>query len=59
MFSDSQTINCVLDKEEMPQKWKECIIAPIYKKGDKTACLQHFNHYSLKVNSPCEHNYWR
>jgi hypothetical protein len=25
-------------KEELPQKWKESIIVPIYKKGDNTDC---------------------
>jgi hypothetical protein len=31
-------ICCVWNKEEMPQQWKESIIVPIYKKGDKTDC---------------------
>jgi hypothetical protein len=29
-------INSVLNKEELPEEWKESIIVPIYKKGDKT-----------------------
>jgi hypothetical protein len=29
---------CIWDKEELPQQWKESIIVPIYKKGDKTDC---------------------
>jgi hypothetical protein len=28
-------INCIWNKEELPEQWKECIIVPIYKKGDK------------------------
>jgi hypothetical protein len=24
--------------EELPEQWKESIIVPIYKKGDKTDC---------------------
>jgi hypothetical protein len=28
-------INSVWNKEELPDQWKESIIAPIYKKGDK------------------------
>jgi hypothetical protein len=31
-------INSVWNKEELPQQWKECIILPIHKKGDKTDC---------------------
>jgi hypothetical protein len=29
---------CIWNKEELPQQWKETIIIPIYKKGDKTDC---------------------
>jgi hypothetical protein len=28
-------INCIWYKEEFPEQWKESIIVPIYKKGDK------------------------
>jgi hypothetical protein len=31
-------INSVWNKEELPDQWKESIIVPIYKKGDKTDC---------------------
>jgi hypothetical protein len=31
-------ICCICNKEELPQQWKECIIVPIYKKGDKKDC---------------------
>jgi hypothetical protein len=31
-------ICCVWNEEEFPQQWKESIIVPIYKKGDKTDC---------------------
>jgi hypothetical protein len=31
-------INCVWNKEELPEQWKESIIVPMYKKGDKTDC---------------------
>jgi hypothetical protein len=29
-------INSVCNKEELPDQWKESIIVPIHKKGDKT-----------------------
>jgi len=28
----------VWNKEELPEEWKESIIVPIYKKGDKIDC---------------------
>jgi len=31
-------INSIWYKKELPQQWKESIIVPIYKKGDKTDC---------------------
>jgi hypothetical protein len=31
-------ICAIWNKEELPQQWKESIIVPIYKKGDKTDC---------------------
>ena len=31
-------INPIWSKDELPEEWKEFIIVPIYKKGDKTDC---------------------
>jgi hypothetical protein len=31
-------IYSIWNKEELPQQWKESVIVPIYKKGDKTDC---------------------
>jgi hypothetical protein len=31
-------INSIWNKEELPKQWKESIIVPIYKNGDKTDC---------------------
>jgi hypothetical protein len=31
-------INSVGNKEELPNQWKESIIVPVHKKGDKTDC---------------------
>jgi hypothetical protein len=33
-----QGINSVWNSEELPNKWKESIIEPVHKKGDKTHC---------------------
>jgi hypothetical protein len=29
-------VNCILNREELPEQWKEPIILPVYKKGNKT-----------------------
>jgi hypothetical protein len=31
-------INCIFNKEELPDQWKESIIVPVHKKGAKTFC---------------------
>jgi hypothetical protein len=31
-------INSILSKKQLPDEWKESIILPNYKKGDKTEC---------------------
>jgi hypothetical protein len=31
-------INSVWNKEELPEQWKESIIVPVHKKGEKTDC---------------------
>jgi hypothetical protein len=36
-------ITSIWNKEEMPDQWKESIIVPIHKTGDKTDC----NNYQL------------
>jgi hypothetical protein len=30
----------IWNKEELPVQWKESIIVPVHKKGDKTDCSQ-------------------
>jgi hypothetical protein len=55
-----ELINSIWTKEELPGKWKESIIVPIYKMGDETDCnnycgisviniIQNFIEYPLKV----------
>jgi hypothetical protein len=39
LYSEIHRLVCsIWNKEELPQQWKESIIIPIYKKGDKTDC---------------------
>jgi hypothetical protein len=39
LCSEIHRLICFIwNKEELPQQWKESIIVPIYKKGDKTGC---------------------
>jgi hypothetical protein len=38
-------IHSVWNKEEFPVQWKESIIVPVHKKGDKTVC-----HNYLAIN---------
>jgi hypothetical protein len=33
-----ELISSILNKEELPEEWKESIIVPTYNKGDKTVC---------------------
>jgi len=60
----------VWNKEELPEKRKESIMVPIYKKGDKTDCSNYrgisllptkynffFQHPVVKFNSICRGNY--
>jgi hypothetical protein len=42
-------INCIWNKEELPDQWKESIIVPIHKKGDKTDC-NNYHRISLSTS---------
>jgi hypothetical protein len=39
LYSEIRKLICsIWNEEELPQQWKETIIIPIHKKGDKTGC---------------------
>jgi hypothetical protein len=39
LYSEVHRLICsIWNKEELPQQWKESIVVPIYKKGDKNDC---------------------
>jgi hypothetical protein len=38
LYAIHKLINYVWNNEEMPDQWKESIIVPVHKKGDKTDC---------------------
>jgi hypothetical protein len=40
-------------KEELPDRWKESIIVPVHKKGDKTYCS---NYCGIRVGRSCSTN---
>jgi hypothetical protein len=45
-------INTISNKEELPYQWKESIIVPVHKKGDKIDCNNYAIEYpSLKIKS--------
>ena len=37
-FEFHKFLNSIWNKEELPEEWKESIVVPICKKGDKTDC---------------------
>jgi hypothetical protein len=48
-------INSVWNKEKLPGQWKESIIVPVHKTGDKTACsnyrgISHTKFYTISFS---------
>jgi hypothetical protein len=42
IFSEiHKLINYIWSTEELPEQWKELVIVPIYKKSDKTDCINY------------------
>jgi hypothetical protein len=52
VLRSKNSFNSVCNKKELPQQWKEFIIVPVYKKGDKliVVIIQEYHCYQL-------HNY--
>jgi hypothetical protein len=46
-------INSIWNKEELPEQWKESIIVPIYKNGDKTVCSNYQGISVLSTSKFC------
>jgi hypothetical protein len=40
-FNIHKLTNSIWNEEELPKEWKESIILPIYKKGDKKDCINY------------------
>jgi hypothetical protein len=70
LYSEIHRLICsIWNKEELPQQWKESMIVPIHKKGDKTDCI---NYRGISLLSTahkilsnillakltCQWNYW-
>jgi hypothetical protein len=43
-------INSILNKEELPDQWKDSTTVPIYKNGDKTDSS---NYHGISLQSTC------
>jgi hypothetical protein len=43
-------INSIWNKEDLPDQWKESIIVPIYKKGDKIDCNEYRGILPLSIS---------
>jgi hypothetical protein len=63
----SKLINSVWNKEDLPDQWKESIIVPVDKKGDKTDSINYsainfiqnvIEYPPLKVKTKHRLNYW-
>jgi hypothetical protein len=50
-----KVINSIWKKEELPDQWKESIVVPVYKKGDKADCSNYRGiHTKFNETSFCQ-----
>jgi hypothetical protein len=44
-------INCMWNKRELPDLWKQSVIVPVHKKGDKTNCNNFLGYHSYQLHT--------
>jgi len=49
-FGIHKLTNSTWNKEELPEEWKDSIVIPVYKKGDKIDCRNHITFVSYIQN---------
>jgi hypothetical protein len=46
-------INSIWNKEKLPDQWKESIIVPIHKKGDKLTVIINVGYHCYQLHTKC------
>jgi hypothetical protein len=44
-------INSISSKEELPEQWKESVILPVHKKGNKTDCNNYRGYHCYQLHT--------